>query len=501
MFIALIRHDRVWRLVANNCGDLRLKGDSSIMVVLEHSHVKQELKIRGSLMQIPPLAGLCSYAEAAHPGFSVDENVERLLRYAWIEKRIMELGLYWMNPTPEWEVKEALSLHLYLAAEHVKWMRERISEMRNPPPRMDISPSESLTRFLDELLMAEDTLERLVALYGVLKPALLAAYREHYEAANPLIDHPTRRIVKSMLDDEMETSAWGKAALDAILESEEARARAAAWSSHLNAYLQAAGGVTGNESGGDLEAPPPRYRGDFEPDYFPQRDERFPNTWNFVFPPHTVSRHEKTTVAEKTLALMCKRALEMDVPEAMARMIGEAQDEPWDYYVDMCRQLWDEARHAMMGTIYFEHHGIDWRQQVGLHIGFSLKLNQQLTPLEAHAILYAIEQSLMPAKTGKRYEWEISKQADDPLATVFQDYDWADEVLHTQIGRRWLVSKLGGNREEVIALAQSKISNYADDLAHLGKDAPQVNWWPGFVRQVLNQEPTPIEEYEAVPSA
>jgi hypothetical protein len=155
----------------------------------------------------------------------------------------------------------------------------------------------------------------------------------------------------------------------------------------------------------------------------------------------------------------------------------------------------------MMGAIYFEHHGIDWRKMVGLHIGFSLRLNQQLTPLEAHAILYTIEQSLMPAKTGKRFEWEVSKEADDPLATVFQDYDWADEVLHTQIGRRWLLPRLGGSREDVVALAQSKTSSYAADLAAFGKNTPQVNWWPEFVRKVLKQEPTPIEEYEAVPSA
>src|SRR4051812_47931638 len=390
-------------------------------------------------MQIPPLAGLCSYADAANPGFSVDENVERLLRYAWIEKRIMELGLYWMNPTPEWEVKEALSLHLYLAAEHVKVVRDRISEMRNPPPRMDVSPSESLSRFLDELLMAEDTIERIVGLYGVLKPALLSAYHAHFAQANPLIDYPTRRILKSMLEDEEEMAVWGHAALDALLDSDEAKARAASWSRHLNSYLLAAGGVAGNLPTLGTSLPAPRFTGDFKPDYFPHRDQRSPNTWNFIFPPHTVARHEKTTLEEKTLALMCKRALEMDVPEAMAYMIGEARDEAWGYYVDMCRQLWDEARHAMMGTIYFEHHGIDWRKDVGLHIGFSLKLNQQLTPLEAHAVLYAIEQSLMPAKTGKRFEWEVSKQANDPLATIFQDYDWADEVLHTQIGRRWLL--------------------------------------------------------------
>lgn len=63
-------------------------------------------------MSIPPLAGLATYERAAQPGYSVEKNVKLFLRYAWIEKRLMETGLYWLASTPEWEVKEALGLHL-----------------------------------------------------------------------------------------------------------------------------------------------------------------------------------------------------------------------------------------------------------------------------------------------------------------------------------------------------------------------------------------------------
>jgi hypothetical protein len=131
---------------------------------------------------------------------------------------------------------------------------------------------------------------------------------------------------------------------------------------------------------------------------------------------------------------MCKRALEIDVPEAMANMIYDAEDQPWEYYMEMCRQLWDEARHAMMGGIYFENHDIEWRKEVALHPAFSLHLNKGLTAKQAHLVLYVIEQSLMNAKTGKKSEWETAIAAHDDLASLFQDYDWADEVLHAQIG-------------------------------------------------------------------
>ena len=58
-------------------------------------------------------------------------------------------------------------------------------------------------------------------------------------------------------------------------------------------------------------------------------------------------------------------------------------------------------------------------------------------------MLYDIEQGLMRRETGKRYEWETATAAGNALLANFQDYDWADEVLHTQIGRRWLVPAIG----------------------------------------------------------
>jgi hypothetical protein len=436
--------------------------------------------------QLPRLAGVCSNEEAARLGYSVEQDVRRFVRYAWFEKQAMEIGLVWLNPTPEWEVKEALSLHVYLDAEHVGALRARVSEMRNPPPRMDVCPSPAIQAFIDELLTAEDTLEKVVGLYSVLKSALVAAYRQHLVEAHPLVDYPTRRMLKHILLDEEEIMRWGEAAVAALAVSTEDSARAERWRAHLNAYLRAAGGVMGD---GDtsVELPPSRVTAPFAPDFFPQRDARFIHQWNFVFPPHEVARTDGVSAGEKTLALMCKRALEMDVPEAMARMLWEAKDQPWQYYVDMGRQLWDEARHSMMGTVYLERHGIDWRT-IPLHPGFSIRLNQHMSAAEAHAVLYAIEQSLMPATTGKRYEWETAAQTQDELATLFQDFDWADEVLHVHIGRQWLLATLKMTRDEAIKLGQDQATRSESALEAYAGRGEQVNWWPDFVRSALGHE-------------
>ena len=197
------------------------------------------------MSQIPPLAGLANYAEAAAVGYGVKENVSRFLRYAWIEKRAMEVGLYWLASTPEWEVKEALGLHLRLDAEHAASIRVRVSELRTPAPRMDVSPDPLIDQYLDELLTAETTVEKIVGLYGVLRLALLAAYKAHFSRSNPVIDHPTRHMLKHIIVDEEETVAWGEAAVTAVTDTPATQAMADQWQSHLDAYLQEMGGSMG----------------------------------------------------------------------------------------------------------------------------------------------------------------------------------------------------------------------------------------------------------------
>jgi hypothetical protein len=190
---------------------------------------------------------------------------------------------------------------------------------------------------------------------------------------------------------------------------------------------------------------------------------------------------------ERNLALLCKRALEMDVPEMMASFISERAHESWEFYRDYSRQLWDEARHAMMGTVALEAHGIDWKDEIPLNVGFALRLNRHAGPLERQIVLYAIEQSLMPGDTGKRFELETAKAAGDELSAHFHDYDWADEVLHAQIGRRML-RRDGITSDEARERAQAIHERTWAALEQYASRGAQRSWWPDFVRRTLGHE-------------
>jgi hypothetical protein len=450
---------------------------------------------------IPPLAGLATYEEAARVGLSVDDNVARLVRFHWVERRLMAALIAHLTAEPVWEVKCALALHQWQSAEHVDALRTRVGEMRHPAPALDAAPDAALDRFLEELLHARDTAELLAGFHGVAYAALADSYREHLARSNPLVDHPTGRVLRMALTETEETVAWGREALAAVTRADPgAAATAARWTDHLRALLAAAGGIAGDAAiprdpaSGELRSAKP-----FVPDFHPRRDERFMGAYNFEFPPHVVYNAPGVPADERTLALLCKRALEMDVPEMMASFMTERAGQSWEFHRDYSRQLWDEARHAMMGTVALQSRGIDWKGTLPLNVSFALRLNLHATPLERQIMLYAIEQSLMPADTGKRFEYDTALAAGDALAAHFQDYDWADEVLHTQIGRRML-RRDGITRGQAIERAAEIHAKTWAALESYRSREPQLNWWPEFVRRSLGHEGSDVRLGEERPS-
>ncbi len=436
---------------------------------------------------IPPLAGLTSYEEAAKPGFGVDDNVDLLRRYNWVETRLYQMSAAFMNPTPEWEVKCALSLHLYLDGEHSQALRQRVAELRRPPLFLDKSPDEALDAFLDEALRAQNTVEVLVGIFDVIRPALLEAYKRHLAANNPLFDFPTCRLLKVAIAEEEQMIEWGREAMAAVIKTDADIKTAEAWRAHLDVFLSAAGGIDGK--GERIETlPTKRATTPFIPNLDPKRDERSGEIYNFHYRANDVYQDTEADMDERVLALMFKRFHEMDVPEMMSSIILQTEGKPWEYYRDMARQLWDEARHAMMGEVWFAKKGIDWSKYPN-HVAWSMHLNLDRTPLERHITLYFIEQNLMDGKTGKQLEWKIAKSANDEFATYLQDYDWADEVLHAQIGRRWLKPDIG-DVKTMMEMGREIAGRPSPTIEARVKLAEQTDWWPRFVKDSLGKEST-----------
>jgi hypothetical protein len=397
---------------------------------------------------LPAMAGLCSLAGAIKPGLSVEQCVARLKRYHYAFKRLHQIFTARITAEPIYELKMGFSLHAHVCAEHATALRKRVGEMREPPLGLETVPHPGLEVFFDEILGAPTTEELVLGLYGKAAPALKAALERHLADTNLLVDHPSARLCRFALLELGEMLTFGAQTISSLVDQAE-RKRAAGWLKLLDDSLAAAGGLEGAE---DPKQPAALRRlhsaKPYQYDRVPRRDERFPDPYNMGVNAEVFLYDQQFPPAPKTLMMFYKRLREIDVPEMMAGIIAETPNRPWDYYRDMTRQLWDEARHAMMGEAGFASLGIDWPRTVMINHTWSLALNTQLKPIERHAVLYFIEQGLM-SKTGKRFEWEVGLASQNPLSALFQDYDWADEVLHARIGRDWYLKEFKSAQEAV----------------------------------------------------
>jgi hypothetical protein len=440
--------------------------------------------------KLPPLAGLCTFDEAQRPGLPVEECVHRLKRYHYSLKRLHQVFNNRIPSEPVYELKMTFSLHAYYCAEHVAALRQRVSEMREPPLGLESVPDNHLEILFDEILAAPTTVELLLGVYEMALPSLQNDLQQHLADTNPLADHPSVRMIRFALLEIGEMLALGQATIDGLVD-EKQRAQSQSWLDLLNQCLtntEAAGEPAQQTIKRQHSAIPYQYDG------VPRRDDRFPDPYNMGVNAESFLYDEQYPPEPKTLIMFYKRLREIDVPEMMSSIIAETTGKPWGYYRDMSRQLWDEARHAMMGEVGFVNLGIDWPKTVMVNFNWSHALNTQLTPMERHAVLYFIEQGLMP-RTGKRFEWEVALDSTNPLSALFQDYDWADEVLHARIGRNWYLPEFD-NPKAAIDYGDDCWSRVLMDWNQYRKDSKTEhrNWWPDLYSaacKAWNIEPDP----------
>jgi hypothetical protein len=441
-----------------------------------------------SYKNLPQLAGLCTVEEAAKPGLSVEECVRRLKRFHYCFKRLHQILTARITAEPIYELKCGFSHHAYLCAEHVAALRARIGEMREPPLGLEDVPHPALEAFFDEILAAPTTEELVGGVYLDALDALEFAIQQYLTHTNPLTDAPSRRVLHFALIELAEMKRYGETAADALGATE--RVTYCGWSATiLQPLLDRAGSLDGIMTASSQTSELPR-RYSAKPyvyDPVPRRDERFTDPWNQGVNAESFLYNEAYPARAKALMMLYKRLREIDVPEMMASIITRTPGKPWGYYRDMSRQLWDEARHAMMGEVGFVALGVDWTK-VKITLNWSHRLNTECTPLEAHGVLYFIEQGLMP-KTGKRYEFETGRESGLPLIATLQDFDWADEVLHSQIGRVWYVP-LFGSLKEALDFGDAAWSKVLSNWATVKEQGltNHENWWPAVYTQACAAE-------------
>jgi hypothetical protein len=236
--------------------------------------------------------------------------------------------------------------------------------------------------------------------------------------------------------------------------------------------LAAAGGLSGDETrlpAADLPSP----RSDGQPWVMPEtsgRDARFQVS---VPKPPTVHVPDRgDPVREGLEQMMWVRFHEMSPAETVAAIMTRLKGRPWDFYRDLARHCWDEVRHSAFGQAALQAEGIDITSKPNW-TGFATMCLAELDPIEAYTHLtVAIEQAAMKYPPGKRQEYEFCRdKAQHPLMALYQDYDWADEVIHSHFGQEWIIRhEHGGDRKAAIAAGAATMDKRIGFMSQFSTD-------------------------------
>jgi hypothetical protein len=181
--------------------------------------------------------------------FSADHSARLLRNYRYVVERAMRALGCWIALTPELSAKLLLGRHVWDLAQHCDAFGRRLPELR-AHAQVSEAANPAVAAFMDSLEEPEgrdQTVERLVGVYSVLKPHLLATYRGHLAQANAVYEPPTRRILTRCIEDEERHIAEGDTTLRHLLRETSARERAASRQRRLEELLVAARGVTGDD--------------------------------------------------------------------------------------------------------------------------------------------------------------------------------------------------------------------------------------------------------------
>ena len=379
------------------------------------------------------------------------------------------------------ELKYLLCQHVWEAANHARFLRERGRELSGFGTTDEVRPS--LRQLFNEAVMPADATVALVGFYRVIKPALHDAYRRYLTATHHLADWPSRKLVEEFLADEARHATEIAPYLPVAASASEppcASASASEWSAHLTTLLASHGGLHSPSpplsvtpspllplspaSAPPLLSatrlythPPTPSRGRFPTcsSVFSGDPAETPIVRAWLIDPTTDARVIRIMVY---VWLM----MELDAVDYLATVFYDTPHAPFDLHHDLARHLWDESRHSQFGYRQLPRLGVDL-----LTLEHSLDLYTilvQMTPPERYAMMtMEFEANSFPTKA---HVMDRVRELNDFEADTLLAFDRNDEQNHVRSGHRWLpvmMALFGETRspEEFVAATRARFAELA----------------------------------------
>lgn len=360
--------------------------------------------------------------QAGH--ITIEQNVEILKRYAYLERACMRTLAGWLPGVPEWEAKNLFGLHVWESADAANELRDRLKELRNYQPERFLSPTLELV--FKELDVAQNTAEVIATVYLVVKKSLLEAYRTHPDVTWSGFDNPTVKVAEKLIPQTGQQVQWAEAFFETIQAHYPGWE---AWQVYIAGLLEADGGVTGTGPKGEL---PPRPAGD-RPLKLPWAEcQRLPD-WPIFDPESDIQPDRELEPEEHRIWRFKHYVNEMTASETLGSILWMTPEMEWEFQHNVARHLWDEIRHSQLGQTRVQQLGLkveDVPQVVQIY-----NVMMTLPAVDQYALLTTvIEPNGMPEKRANRAHWE---EMDDEISAAAVSYDWSDENFHVRWGQKW----------------------------------------------------------------
>ena len=418
-------------------------------------------------MVAPTLSSATPNVAAATPAsgrMAAVQDMARLQRLLFeVEREFLRTATTLIYRVGEPELKYLLSQHVWEAAGHARFLRERGRELSGFGSGEGVR--ESLRRVFNEAVMPAEGRVALAGFYLVLKPALLAAYRHYLRVTDHLADWPSKKLVEEFIADEERHARE----IAPFLPSREAPA-VAAQVDRLSAALADLGGILGERPRQPLPAsfvwehtqrryahPPTCNRGRYPTcsSVFSHDPAETPIVRPWLVDPKTDARVIRIMVY---VWLM----MEMDAVDYLATVFFDTPDAPFDLHHDLARHLWDESRHSQFGYRQLPKLGVDL-----MAVEHSLDLYNilvQMPPHERYAMMtMEFEAGSFPTKATVM---DRIRELNDFEADTLLAFDRNDEQNHVRYGHRWLpemMALFGETRpvDEFVRATQEKFKDFA----------------------------------------
>jgi len=403
-------------------------------------------------------------------GYDVDENAIRFSNYFHVLRELVHRACGWLPLEPDFHRKYALGDHLHDDARAVSKLKRRLYELRHPSEYPG-APGPELRPLLDRLAGAASPGDYARVAYGEVKPALLRAIRIHLDSLDPVTDEPSQRLLGQIA----ERQARHVRELGPPEEPGDADETGA-----LGGVLDADPGAGIPEPTDiplDLGTIPVRLRGEpraltvmaplAEPlrdDFVEVTEDGDPYLVDELYVNDPQENHVPTDPEEQKHFFHGLMDAELCAAELMARNSHEHPEMPWDFHVDMARQVWDELRHARVHEILMATElGCRWGDYP---VGFSYFKSIYALDLLGRLALFngTSEQKAMWRHSHRRKA--LVDLGQESVAKVF-DYLLADEVPHVHNGVRWGTHLLGGDERAY----RAKVRELREGLDATGQPA------------------------------